>query len=154
MELQSGCRALQSVLQSVAECCRVLQGVAERCSMLQRVAACCSVLQRVAKGPERFIASSCSCTISCRLESMFPNLLPTPDKPPVAQSVAECCSVLQCVAVCCSVLRCVRYCCRMWQCVAGKRSIQCFKISLPTPISPLWSTHTHTHTHTHTSRYA
>ena len=80
-----------SVVQSVAECCRVLQCVAVCCSVLQCVAVCSSVLQCVAV----------CCKELQKVESLDHDVL---------QYVAVCCSVLQCVAVCCSVLQCVAVC--------------------------------------------
>ena len=73
-----------SVLQSVAECCRVLQSVAV-CwlySVSKCVAMCCS--RPHADHPIRRSVAVCCSVLKC---------------------VAVCCSVLQCVAVCCSVSR-------------------------------------------------
>ena len=110
-----------TMLQSVAECCRVLQCVAGRCSVswgsartqcdphpaprtsthpthtvFQCVAVCCSVLQCVAVSAGVLPDLTAILTGSSNINTSY-----------------SCCSVLQCAAVCCSVLQCVAVRCRV-----------------------------------------
>jgi len=118
-----------SVLQSVAECCRMLQCVASLCVLqyvtlssahttltcvLQCVAVCSSVLQCVAVFTVRCITLCVAVCYTALHHFVINNthfaLLSAAQYCSVLQRVATCCSVLQHAAACCSVLQRVAIC--------------------------------------------